>query len=123
MVNGLARVPDHWYFFGCIFVALIGLVFPIVYLSRMEKKPSDTTLEVGEITANPEHPFVYAIAVILPIWAGNTDDWRNALATLVAFFIVWSLFATSDLHHSNLVLRLTGYQIYTVTPTAGNPVV
>lgn len=116
--EGLKRLPDSWYLAACLVVALAGMAVPLVILYRYRKGPSNITLEVGGITANPEHPFVYAIAVILPIWAGNTDDWRNALATLTAFFIVWILFAISNLHHSNLVLRLFGYQIYTITPPA-----
>ncbi len=114
--EGLDRLPDGLFFGACIAASVAGMAWPIIYLRIQENKKSDATLEVGSITPNPDHPFVYAIAVILPIWAGNTDDWRNALATFVAFLMVWLLFAISDLHHSNLILRLFGYQIYTVTP-------
>ena len=115
--EGLLRLPDLLFFCGCMLGAMVGLVvIPWYIISRAKSDRVTKPLEVGSITLNKDHPMVYSVAVILPLWAANVDDWRNALAAFVAFLMIWALFTVSDLHHANLTLRILGYKIYTVDP-------
>lgn len=59
---------------------------------------------------------VYAVAVILPLWAGETGGNAELLATACAFVLVWFLIASSNLHHANLYLRLRGYRFFHASP-------
>lgn len=102
---------------GCLSISILfGLVIPWVILDCLGNHGIQKVLEDVVVTEAGDHMIVYAVAVILPLWAGEMGNNHEMLATACAFLLVWFLIASSNLHHANLYLRARGYRFFTASP-------
>lgn len=100
--------------------AVLGVLLPWLLLTWLGTNGIQKTLENMTVTEGGDHMIVYSVAVILPLWAGDTGSNAELLATGCAFALVWLLIASSNLHHANLYLRLRGYRFFTADPPEGH---
>lgn len=104
--------PDvfRWALVSFGLFCLIGV--PWALLAYVQSSGSDKSLDSPRITEAGDHMLVYALAVVLPLWDGDIGDDYALFTTMLAFFLVWFLVASSNLHHANVWLRLCGYRFF-----------
>lgn len=102
----------------CIATGLVsGFLLPWIAIHLWCPNAVQKTLENVTVTEGGDHMIVYSVAVVLPLWAGETGNDAELLATGCAFLLVWFLIASSNLHHANLYLRLRGYRFFAACPS------
>lgn len=109
------------FFWGGVGTSLLLIwVLPWFLLVWFTERGTQKVVENVIVQEAGDHMLVYAVAVILPLWAGETGSDRELCATALAFVMVWLLIASSNLHHANLYLRMCGYRFFSATPAEGS---
>jgi len=121
-IRGTSLVPDLYFISFCALMVIVPNGFLCLRVHTARKIESPHELVVGKADDHRDHILVYLFAMLLPIYAGDFETWRNLYSSMAALLFIVLLFWHHNMHYMNLFFAVRGYHVFTVwPPNDGNP--
>jgi hypothetical protein len=121
-IRGIPFIRDSYVISACLVLLLLptaALAFRIFTARRNRER---RYLTIGKAEDHRDHLLVYLFAMLLPLYAVDFSNLRNAVAAGAALAFIVFLFWHLNLHYMNLLFAVCGYRVFTVfSPEDGNP--
>lgn len=122
-IRGNQVIPDSVFLASCALLVLVPNVALLIRIRMSIKQRETRELVVGEAEDHRDHLLVYLFAMLLPLYALETNSIRDLLALAIAIAFIVILFWHLNLHYMNVWFAFRGYRIFTIrAPRDNNPI-
>ena len=121
-IQGNDLIADRWFIPFCVSMVVLPNAFLLLRIHIARKRADKRSLAVGATENRPDHILVYLLAMLLPLYGGQVESWRQLCASATALTFIVFMFWHLNLHYMNPAFAAFGYRIFTVSPPDdGNP--
>lgn len=121
-VRGTRLIRDRYTVSICAALVVLPNAFLWARIRTAKRSRDRRDLVVGSAEDHRDHVLVYLLAMLLPFYPIDVGGWRDLAALLVALLFIIFIFVYLNLHYTNPVFALRGYNVFTVfAPADENP--
>lgn len=121
-IRGNSFVPDKYLLTVCAIMFVFPNLFLWLRIGTAIRDSDKREIKVGIAEDHREHLLVYLFSMLLPLYAADIRNSRDAAAVGVALAFIVFLFWHLNLHYMNVVFAAIGYRVFSISPSPdGNP--